>query len=142
MPARRPPTQYRAFGSQEVEEAFLEFPERPRGKLLDLRELIFETADRHLAIEGVAEVLKWGEPSYRPHPKTGTTVRIAWKKKAPEQYALYVPCQTSLVAIYQSQFGDELNYDGKRAVVLPLNRPLPKLKLRKCIELALTYYQR
>ncbi len=132
---------YRTFDNQEVEDAFLEFPEKPRGKLLELRELIFETADRLSGIKSLAEVLKWGEPSYVPQPKTGTTVRIAWKKKAPEQYALYVPCQTSLVAIYQSLFGDDLNYEGKRAVVFPLNRRLPKLKIRKCIELALTYHQ-
>ena len=39
-------------------------------------------------------------------------------------------------------YGDELGYEGDRAILLNLDDDLPVDKLKTCIELALTYHLR
>ena len=46
-------------------------------------------ADKDLLKE-LEETLKWGEPSYLV--KKGSTIRMDWKSKAPNQYAMYFKC--------------------------------------------------
>lgn len=52
------------------------------------------------AAEGVGvleESLRWGEPAYlTSESRSGTTVRIAWKKKRLSQYGMYFHCGTNL----------------------------------------------
>ena len=74
--------------------------------------------------EGVGELeetLKWGEPSYlTTESKSGTTIRIDWKPKHPNQYAMYVNCKTTLVDTYRSLF-PELTYEKNRAIIFGIN---------------------
>ena len=62
----------------DVAAAFSGFPASVRARLLEVRDLIFETA---VAIEGVGpltETLKWGEPAYLTLATgSGSTIRLA-----------------------------------------------------------------
>lgn len=70
-----------SIANPAVAEKFDQYPDHIREKILLLRKLILETAS---SMENVAveETLKWGEPSYVT--KTGSTIRIDWKKKSPK----------------------------------------------------------
>jgi hypothetical protein len=62
----------------EVAEVFAPYPASVREKVMDLRQVIFDTAISNPAISPLTETLKWGEPSYLTQAsKSGSTVRIA-----------------------------------------------------------------
>jgi hypothetical protein len=107
-----------------------------------LRRLIFETA---AAIEGVGpitETLKWREPAYLTEAsKSGSTIRIGWKKSAPSRYALYFHCQTHLVETFRAQFPDLFVFEGNRAIVFEETDAVPVAPLAMCIAAALTYHR-
>ena len=71
----------------KVEFVFNEYPAPVRDKMLFLRHLVIETAKATDGIEELEETLKWGEPSYLT--KIGSTLRMDWKPKTPDQYAMY-----------------------------------------------------
>ena len=122
-----------------VKERFDQYPENARIRLEELRNLVFQVASE-LELGEVDETLKWGEPSYSV--KTGSPIRMDWKLKSPNNYYLFFNCQTKLVDTFQELYGDELVFQGNRAIVLPLSKPLPETVIKSCLELALTYQQR
>lgn len=125
-----------------VRKVFASYPEEVREKLFLLRELIFETAAATDDVGEITETLKWGEPAYLPvKRRTGSTIRIAWKAKVPDLYAMYFICNTNLVDTFRTLF-PELKFDGNRAILFALGEPLPVEALARCIELALTYHLR
>ena len=81
--------------SPEVEEVFENYPEIAKEKMRNLRNLILATASEVAGLTHLEETLKWGEPSYVT--KTGSTLRIDWKPRSPEQYAMYFNCNSMLV---------------------------------------------
>ena len=83
----------------EVEMVFNKYSEKVRKKLLNLRRIIIETAHESEGITSMEETLKWGEPSYLV--KNGSTLRIDWKEKKPEQYAMYFKCTSKLVPTFK-----------------------------------------
>ncbi len=118
-------------------------PERMRARLLALREMILETAGADATIGPLEETLKWGEPAFlTSSTRSGTTIRINRHKKSDDQYALYVPCQTDLVERYRQLYGDQLQFDGNRAVVFNVGDDLPADAVRHCIAMALTYHRK
>ncbi len=118
-------------------------PERMRARLLALREMILETAGSDATIGPLEETLKWGEPAFlTSSTRSGTTIRINRHKKSDDQYALYVPCQTDLVERYRQLYGDQLQFDGNRAVVFNVGDDLPADAVRHCIAMALTYHRK
>ena len=124
-----------------VAEVFDGYPPKIRKKLLALRSLIFETAAKTDGVGAIEETLKWGEPSYlTPETKSGSTVRIGWKESAPDRYAMYFHCQTTLVSDFRERFSGQLEFEGNRAIVLPENARVPKGVLASCIAAALTYH--
>ncbi|MDO9222117.1 MAG: DUF1801 domain-containing protein [Caulobacter sp.] len=124
-----------AFSDPAVETAFAGYPATLRTALLDLRALIFETADGPLS-----ETLKWGQPAYRPvGTKIGTTVRIDALKGSADGYALYFHCQTTLVPSFRDLYSDVLRFEGDRAILLSLAETPPREVLAFCIGQALTY---
>ncbi len=132
-----------SFESIEVAQAFDALPPRPRERLLEVRRLIFETAACTPGVGPLEEALRWGEPSYlTPKTKSGTTLRIHWKAHRPDRCALYVHCQTTLLEQYRALHGAAFEFEGKRALLIPVDGPLPARALRDCIRLALTYHQR
>ena len=129
------------FEQPEVAEKFASFPEDVRGKLLELRELIFETARSTPGVGAIVESLKWNEPSYATvRPKSGSPIRLGPHRKSDRVYALYFICTTKLVETFRLKFPHSLRYDGDRAIVFGIDDPVPEDELRECIRLALTYY--
>lgn len=82
----------------KVEEVFNNYPELIRIRMLALRDLVIETARDINDLEELQETLKWGEPSYLA--KNGSTLRIDWKSKVPDQYAMYFKCTSRLVETF------------------------------------------
>ncbi|WP_084591665.1 DUF1801 domain-containing protein [Gilvimarinus agarilyticus] len=124
------------FLSDEVEDRFSSYPVKVLPVMLALRELLFSTAKR-LNLTPVEETLKWGEPSYLVNG--GSAVRMDWKAKTPDEYFLFFHCQTKLVDTFRELYAGELVFQGNRAIVLPLDKPLPEQKIAHCVELALRY---
>lgn len=123
----------------EVEQVFNNYPEPICKKLLHLRKLILETANETEAITEIEETLKWGEPSYLV--KKGSTIRIDWKEKKPDQYAMYFKCTSQLVPSFKTVFKDDFNYEGNRAIIFKMDDNIPEEELKKCIAIALTYHR-
>ncbi|SMO86807.1 DUF1801 domain-containing protein [Gracilimonas mengyeensis] len=127
--------------SPSVQQKFDSYPDHIKPKMEQLRELIYEVAASTEGVGDLEETLKWSEPAYLPSKtKSGTTIRIDWKAKNPDSIGMYVSCNTSLLDSYRSRFGNELNFDGKRAIMLPVDQPLPQKELMICIRMALRYH--
>jgi hypothetical protein len=122
-----------------VKERFDEYPENVRVRLMELRKLVFQIANE-LDLGEVDESLKWGEPSYSV--KTGSPLRMDWKLKFPTNYYIFFNCKTKLVDTFRELHGDEVMFQGNRAIVLSLSKPMPQKIIKSCLELALTYQQR
>ncbi len=126
----------------EVAAAFDAYPPAFRKKLLALRKLILETAAATEGVGEIEETLKWGEPAYlTSETKSGSTIRIDWKARDPDRYAMYFHCQTSLVADFRERFGDRLRCEGNRSIVFEKDEALPTQVLATCIAAALTYHR-
>lgn len=131
------------FENAAVAEAFEVYPPAIRQKLLALRELIFETAAVTEGVGKLTETLKWGEPAYlTSESKSGSTIRIDWKKSHPSQYAMYFHCQTNLIETFRTTFPADLKFEGQRAIILQESEVLPTRQLAFCIAQALTYHRR
>lgn len=126
--------------NSNVKKKFDSYPDHIRPKLHFLRKLILDEAAKDESIGMLEETLKWGEPSYLTViSKSGTTVRIDWKPKTPNQYAIYVNCKTTLIDTFRSLF-PELNYEGNRAIVFNMNQEVPENEIRLFINMALRYH--
>lgn len=131
------------FRSPPVAATFAGYPAGARKKLMRLRELIFAVAKATPNVGEIEETLKWGEPAYvTAISKTGSTIRIAWKKSMPKQYAMYFICTTNLVATFRTLFPQDFQYEGNRAIVFDQDHTVPLDALRFCIAAALTYHQK
>jgi Domain of unknown function (DU1801) len=130
------------FENVAVAEVFEEYPPQMRSKLLALRELIFQTAALTEGVGKIEETLKWGEPAYvTAESKSGSTVRIGWKKSNPSQYAMYFHCQTNLIERFRMLFPTDLKFEGNRAIVFSKSDIVPTNSLVFCIAAALTYHR-
>lgn len=118
---------------------FQSYPEDVREKLLNLRQLILDTAAEYPEVETLTETLKWGEPAYIS--KIGSTVRMDWKAQKPEQLALYFNCNTKLVATFRELYGASVDFEGNRALVLPRSGEFPHKIIKHCIAMALQYHK-
>lgn len=123
----------------QVETIFANYPDFVRDKMQHLRNLVIETAEETEGVTLLEETLKWGEPSFVT--KNGSTLRMDWKEKAPDQYAMYFQCTSRLVDTFRLVFDHKFQYEGKRAIVFQLNQKVPELELKECIKAALTYHQ-
>jgi hypothetical protein len=130
------------FSDPEVAAAFSSYPVAMRRRLMLLRKLIFDTAAATQGVGALDESLRWGEPAYlTTASKSGSTIRIAWKKSAPTQYAMHFHCQTNLVGKFRRMFPGKLRFEGNRAVVFEEKDRVPVRELRRCIAMALTYHR-
>jgi hypothetical protein len=128
--------------NENVKLKFGSYPSHVRLRLEELRNLIIDVASNTDGVGKIEETLKWGEPSYlTSETKSGTTIRIDWKEKYPEQYAVYVNCNTSLIDSYNSLFPGVFSFEGNRAIVFSINEKLPEEELRVCVQMALTYHK-
>ena len=107
-----------------------------------MRKLILETAASTEGVGEIEETLKWGEPAYvTSQSKSGSTVRIDWKKSAPSQYAMYFHCQTNLVETFRTLFPSDFKFEGNRAILFKEGDVVPTDALTYCIAAALTYHR-
>ena len=122
----------------KVNEIFAHYPESVREKMQYLRSLVIKTAEEE-SVSELEETLKWGEPSFVT--KNGSTLRMDWKEKSPEQYAMYFQCTSRLVETFRMVFGHKFQYEGNRAIVFQINQKIPEMELKKCIKASLTYHK-
>jgi hypothetical protein len=125
--------------SPDVELVFNNYPISVRKKILNLRRLVLEAANEIEGITNLEETLKWGEPSYLV--KNGSIIRIDWKKKEPDQYAIYFKCTSKLVPTFKMVFKNIFKYDGNRAIVFKMNDEIPEVELKYCVTVGLTYHK-
>ncbi len=126
----------------EVATVFKQYPPKVRAKIKNLRRIILEVAASDDRIGALEETLKWGEPSYlTSDTKSGSTVRIDWKEKTPEFYAIYFKCTANIVEIFKKKFDKNVfTFSGKRAILFNFDDAVPEKELKYCIAFALTYH--
>lgn len=114
--------------------AFDAAPPEARAGLVALRALILRVADD----EGIAlrEELRWGQPAFLA-PK-GSTIRIGVPKGA--RFALFVHCQTSLIAEFLAGPGAGSRTEGTRAVLFDHPGEIDAGALALLIRRALTWH--
>lgn len=123
-----------------ISRAFDAMPLAARHTLLAVRELIYTTADNLDGIGQLRESLKWNRPSYVPaRPRIGSPVRLGLSRDG--EPALLCHCQTSLIGDFQARYPKTFEYEGNRALLLPVGRALPEEPLAHCIAMALTYHR-
>jgi hypothetical protein len=136
-------TRYAPFKDQQVKSIFARYPDGLRSRLMELRQLIIDTAGETAGVSAITETLKWNEPAYLPKKSNvGTTIRINALKGSPTRYAMFVHCQTTLIETYRQHYSDQLDFEGNRAVIFDTGHALPREPLKHCIALALTYHMR
>ncbi len=124
-----------------VAPAYDKYPAVIREKLLNLREMILDTAASIPTVGPIEEALKWGQPSFlTAKSKSGTTIRIDQVRENQGQYALYVHCQTNLLDQFRELYPTEFTYSGNRAILFNEKDNLATHALQHCISLALTYH--
>lgn len=121
-----------------VEDVFNHYPKFVQDKMRFLRNLVIETAKEIDGIKELEETLKWGEPSFLT--KGGSTLRMDWKAKTPDQYAMYFKCTSRLGETFKVVFKDKFQFEGKRAIIFKLNGKIPIKELKLCIKATLTYH--
>ena len=122
----------------DVSAVYDSYPAQIRRKALQLRKLIYDVAsDNDLPVP--EETLKWGEPSYLV--KKGSTVRIGWSEKSPDDIGLYFNCQSSLVETFRELYVNELRFSGNRAILFGKGEKIPVVTVKHCVSLALTYHR-
>lgn len=127
------------FQSKAVSDVFDGFSVAQRATLLNVRQLVFAVAKTTDGVGTLDETLKWGQPSYLTHsPKSGTTIRLGVSKAGAA--ALYVHCQTTLIADFEQQYPNDFTYDGTRALYLEDDSDQDALAV--LIARALTYHKR
>ncbi len=127
------------FSNPEVAAVFSSYPKNMRKYLLHLRQLVFDAASETDGVGEIEETLKWGEPSYLV--KGGSTIRMDWKDKNPDQYAVYFNCKSKLVDTFREVYGDKFKFEGNRAIVFSDTDKVPGEALKHCFSLALTYHK-
>ena len=130
------------FKNPEVGAVFRAYPPAVRPKLMRLREIILDTAAGTDGVGNLEETLKWGEPAYlTTQSKSGSTIRLGWKKSQPNEYAMHFICTTTLVDTFRMTFPHEFKFAGNRSIVFDKDAKLPIKPLRECVALALTYHR-
>lgn len=128
------------ISNPKVETVFKNYPKTVKKQMQHLRALVLEVASEIYGLEKLEETLKWGEPSYLT--KHGSTLRMDWKVKTPNQYAMYFQCTSRLVSTFKTIYKNKLNFEGNRAIIFKLNDNLPETEIKHCILLTLTYHKR
>jgi hypothetical protein len=123
----------------KVKDIFDRYPKFARRQMLHLRKLVLNTASNIEGLEELEETLKWGEPSYLT--KYGSTLRMDWKDKNPDQVAMYFQCTSRLVPTFRILYKGRFEFEGNRAIVFNVNDKLPDTAIKHCISLALTYHK-
>lgn len=125
--------------SPDVANVFEKYPKHIQPKMQRLRQLVLDTANEIAGLDKLEETLKWGEPSYLT--KNGSTLRMDWKEKKPDQYAMYFKCTSKLVSTFKMMYNDTFKFETTRAIVFGLDDEIPETELKRCITMTLTYHK-
>ena len=125
--------------NSDVSSVIENYPTAIQEKVLFLRNLIYEVAKDLESDSDIDETLKWNEPSYLA--KSGSTIRIAWGSKRPNQYGLFFNCKSKLVDTFKELYPNVFNFEGNRAIIFNKDDVIPIDELKHCIRLALIYHQ-
>ena len=131
----------RDFANPDIAAKFNACPTNARQALLSIRDWIFELAGEINGVGAVTESLKWGEPAWRPKSGSGITIRADWKASTPDQVMIFFDCKTDLIDRTRSLLSADLATQGNRAIILPLDRPLPESAIKTALGWALTYHR-
>ncbi|QPO12815.1 DUF1801 domain-containing protein [Thalassospira sp. A40-3] len=131
----------RDFASPDVAAKFNACPAHARRALMSIRGWILELAGEIDGVGPITESLKWGEPAWRPKSGSGITIRADWKAKTPDQVMIFFDCKTDLIDRTRSLLSADLATEGNRAIILPLDRPLPEPAIKTALGWALTYHR-
>jgi hypothetical protein len=124
-----------------VAATFKTYPKAAARYLMYLRKLIIETTQELEGVGALEETLKWGEPSYlTSYTKSGSTVRIDWKKSDPEFVFVFFKCTSNLLPTYRKKYKTDFEYVGNRAIKIYIGAIINEDKFKNCIALALTYH--
>ena len=125
---------------RDVQAAFDAFPPAVRHRLMEIRTMIGQLAAADARIGLITETLKWGEPAYLTEETgSGSTVRLGWPRRGPDRAGLYFICRTTLVAEFRERFGAGFDYEGSRAVLLPVGGDIDRTCVETMLARALTY---
>lgn len=111
-----------------------QFEDEIQTRLGAVRDLIHAVAAETPEAGAIVEEVKWGQPSFATRPKTGSPIRLGLSKTGAP--AVFVHCQTTLVADYVAGPGNDAVVEGSRAVIVPDDPD----DLRPLIRAALTYH--
>lgn len=127
----------------DVQAAFEAFPPEVRHRLAEIRATILDVAAGDSRIGTITETLKWGEPAYlTAETGSGSTVRLGRPRGRADRAAIYFICHTPLVDGFRERFGDLFDYEGNRAVLLPVSGEVARVPLEMMLSAALTYHLR
>lgn len=117
---------------------FDQYPPAAREKMRRLRELVHESLCDQENVTEIEETLKWGEPSFIT--RHGSTLRMDWKERAPDQYAVYFKCTSKLVPTFKKVFDGLFRFEKDRAIVFTMDDIIPEPELKQCIAATLDYH--
>jgi len=123
----------------KVADVFATFDETAKAGLKQLRRLIFQIADETEGVGHVAEVLRWGQPSYvTPVTKSGSTIRLGVPKTG--GFAIFTHCQTTIMSDFAASFPGWDKFDGNRGVLFESQKDIDPTRHGLLIKSALTYH--
>ena len=126
-----------------IEEAISAHGPKVQKVLRELHHLVHATARKLEGVGTVSDALRWGQPSFLTlETGSGSTIRMDGLRDDPSRVALYFHCQSGLVAQFRELYGEKLTFEKNRAILLSVNKPLPRHELAHCISLALTHHLR
>lgn len=121
---------------EAISHQWSQYPEKVQEHLQSLRRFIYTCAFNE-GIKTLDETLKWGQASYKA--PSGSAVRIDWK--GPKTYMIYYHCQSKLGETFRTLYGEVLEFEGQRAIILDLDSDWPQEIVAHCISLAMRYHQ-
>lgn len=128
------------FASDSVAAAFAAFPSAVRPALLDLRALIFQVAEDTPDVPSVTEDLRWGQPSYLPPRRVGSTIRLGVPKSG--GFGIFAHCQTTIISDFAAAYPGWDRFDGNRGVLFENIKEIDPIRHGALIRSALTYHLR
>lgn len=128
------------FEEPAIERIFSNYEEPYKSKLLEIRDLIFKTAEKNPEVGKLTESIKWGQPTYSTlETKSGTPVRI--DRFGDSEVAIFFNCHTVLIDRFRELFSKELNFSKNRAIIIDPLQNLPIAQLEFCISSAFVYHK-
>ncbi|WP_282061939.1 DUF1801 domain-containing protein [Roseobacter litoralis] len=125
-----------------VEQRITVWPRKAKDRFHDIRAIVLGSVADAQDVN-LIETLKWGQPAWHPDkPKVGSTLRLAWQQARPNQIGMFVNCNTTLADTMRSLYPTSFEHQGKRALYLPLDAPLPEQAIAHCAVLTLTYHRK